>query len=70
MGQMSGIAVRYRRAMTRSVLTAAVAALVVLALVVGALAVAVKALKWLLIVAVLLLLLGVVSGVVGGRSRR
>jgi hypothetical protein len=60
----------YGHAMTRSALTAAVAVLVLLAVVAGTLAVAVKALKWLLIVAALLLLLGLVSGVVGRRSRR
>ena len=43
--------------------------LIVLALVLGAIGLAVRALKWLLILALALLAVGVVRGVISGRQR-
>jgi hypothetical protein len=53
--------------MGRATLTGAVAVLLVLAVVLGAIAILVKALKWLLIIAVLMLVIGLVSGVMAAR---
>jgi hypothetical protein len=53
--------------MGRATLTGVVAVLLVLAVVLGAIAILVKALKWLLIIAVLMLVVGLVSGVMAAR---
>jgi hypothetical protein len=58
---------RRGRAMGRATLTGVVAVLLVLAVVLGAIAILVKALKWLLIIAVLMLVVGLVSGVMAAR---